>query len=176
MGGDGHILLRWMNEKFKLVDYEHRLIHKDLTSDGVQWGAGDEGVDASYTTTSVGSLEEAAKFTVDVGFTGTPKWVEVGLTIDLEASADNSAGKWKWTGSVDDSTYTDLFSLVTESDIDTSGTGSIERTRQGFAKLTIFTDTPIYIKLMVQCDTVGETVTAKVKSSSYVRIIQTSDN
>lgn len=173
MSGDGHVLLHWMNEKFKLVDYEHRLIYKDLTSDGVQWGAGDEGVDASYTTTSVGSLEEAAKFTIDVGFTGTPKWVEVGLTISLGASADNSAGKWKWQGSVDGITYSDLHSLVTESDIDIVAK---ERTRQGFAKLTIFTDTPIYIRLMVQCDTASQTVTAKVKSSSYVRIIQTSDN
>jgi len=151
----------------RLLKYEHRLLAKGkaLTADGVQWCAGDEGADDSYTTTSVGDLEEAFKMKIDPRVLGDPNWVEQGLTIGLKASADNSAGKWKWQGSINGTDWGDLFDLVTEADIDIAEFG---RTRQGFALLSVITKVPFWVRLMVQCDTSSQTVTARVKSSSYV--------
>ena len=119
---------------------------------------------AHLTATVTATLFEAFKQYINPKISGTPNWVEIGLTIRLKASADNSAGKWKWQGSVNGTDWSDLFDLVTESDVDIA---ELERTRQGFALLSIITAIPFYLKLLVQCDTSGQTVTARVKSSSY---------
>ena len=165
IGSSGGIRRKILNA-LTLIKYEHRVLArgKKLTGDGVQWCAGDEGANDSYTTTSVGTLEEAFKQYINPKVSGEPNWVEIGLTIGLKASADNSAGKWKWQGSVNGSDWEDLSDLVTEADIDIA---EFERTRQGFALLSIITAIPFYIRLMVQCDTAGQTVTTRAKSSSY---------
>ncbi|RLC91467.1 MAG: hypothetical protein DRI39_10315 [Chloroflexi bacterium] len=146
-------------------DFEDRLVGGHLTGDGVQYST-------AYTTQDVGSLEEAFSRTIDPGLAGDLLWLELGLTISLYASADNTAGKWKWQGRNKDGTWVDLHDLVTESDIDTQGTGAIERTRQGFAPVIEgLGQVPLELRLMVQCDTAGRTVTARVKSSSYARAV-----
>lgn len=149
----------------KIQDLEDRLVSGDLTDDGVQWSD-------AHTTESVGQLEEAFTKTIDPGVDGDLLWLELGLTIRLHASADNTAGKWKWQARNKDGTWTDIHSLVTESDIDTEGTGAIQRTRQGFANVSgNLSAVPFELRLMVQCDTADRTVTAKVKSSSYARAV-----
>lgn len=147
----------------KVQDFEDRLVSGDLTEDGVQWSE-------PYITQSVGELEEAFIKTTDPGVDGDLLWLEFGLTIHLHASADNTAGKWKWQARNKDGTWTDLHSLVTESDIDTEATGAIQATRQAFPSLgDNLNEVPFQTRLMVQCDTADRTVTVKVKSSSYVR-------
>ncbi|MFH1140907.1 MAG: hypothetical protein V1724_04390 [Chloroflexota bacterium] len=149
----------------KTQDFEDRLVSGALTSDGIQWGT-------AFTTTEVGVLQEAFIKTIDPGIDGDLLWLELGLTHKMYASADNSAGKWQWQARNKDGTWVDLHTIITEADIDTSGTGVIERTRQGFfTPATNIKQVPFDIRLMIQCDTATKTVSAQVKSSSYARAV-----
>ena len=149
----------------KVQDFEDRLVSGDLTSDGVQWST-------AFTTTQIGVLQQAFIKTINTGVDGDLLWLELGLTHKMYASLDNTAGKWKWQARNKDGTWVDLHSVVTEADIDTSGTGAIERTRQGFfTPAANINQVPFDIRLMIQCDTADRTVSAQVKSSSYARAV-----
>jgi hypothetical protein len=160
----------------KLQDYEHRLlaIGKALTTDGVQWGAGVEGADDNYTTLAgvQTEFETAFSLTVDPGTEGNILWIEIAATIGLASNNDNSTCKWKWQGRPVGGSWADLHDEVTEADIDIA---EKEMTRQGFALLSAIPTVPYQVRLLVMPTSDTDTITARVKSSSYARAIYNVD-
>ena len=147
------------------LDAELHPIAGSLTADGVQWGT-------AFTTTAVGELQEAWRWAFDPYakadyMEADLLLLEIAITLSLLASDAAVSGTWKLQYSQDGLTWTDLHTVVSESG--TLSTAAVERTRQGFASIASITKTPIYIRLMVSCETAEKTVTAAVKNSSYVR-------
>ena len=163
-----------INRMLKLQDYEHRLLArgKDLTADGVQWCAGTEGADASFTTasgTGDPGYETAFTMLIDPGVDGDLLWLECGLTIGLLSNADDSTCLWKWQIRNKGGTWTDLRAEVTEADIDIA---EKERTSQGYALLGAnISEVPFEIRLQIAPTSDNDTITGRVKSSSYVRAV-----
>jgi len=158
--------------RLKLIDYEHRLLAKgkDLTADGIQWCAGTEGADASFTSQAGVQAEYETAFTmlIDPGIDGTLLWLECGLTIGLLSNNDNSGCKWRWRIRPEGGAWADLRAEVTETDIDIA---EKERTSQGYAILANVGSVPFELKLELYSTTDTDTITARVKSSSYVRAV-----
>mgnify|MGYP001567555317 FL=1 len=161
IGNEGDIATR-----LKLVEFALKLlkIGKALVADGVQWGGGTEGVNASFTTITVGTSYEAFTVTIDPKIAGDLLELELGLTIGLLASALNTSGKWQWWGRPVGGTWAVICAEVVDTDIDTA---EEEFTRQGLGLLSAIATVPFELKLMCQSDTAGTTITVRVKSSSY---------
>lgn len=157
----------------RILDYTQPLIEGALTSDGKQWGAGENGNLASAVTVVVNTWYTLYHRQLNLWLPSGPLlWAELGLTIELSANADDSTGEWQWQGSNDDVTYVGLHPVETEADIDTTVTGAIERTMQGYPRLyDDFSQMPFHLRLRVRCTSAGDTVTARVKSSSYARAL-----
>lgn len=145
-----------------LIDYEDRLVTSALTSDGIQWSP-------EVDTTTINTDVTILSVTTNPESGGSIAWVEFGLTSALKAVSSGTADLiWKWQARNKDGTWVDLHSAVTEANI---GTTYIERTRQGYFTLeTNFNTVPFDIRLILQCDEANEG-RAKVKNSSYVKVI-----
>ena len=143
-------------------DFEDRLISGDLTSDGVQY--------SDEVTTSDADVDiDVLTKVVDPGLEGYILWVEFGLTAEFKAVSSATADLiWKWQARNKDGTWVDLHAAVTETDI---GTNYVSRTRSGyFTPVTNFQKVPFEVRLILQCNEASEG-RAKVKNSSYVRVI-----
>ena len=150
-------------EALNLIDFEDRLVAADLTSDGVQWSS-------EYTTTG-NEYEEAFKKTVDpAGIFGEILWVEFGLTCAIKSSGATEGVAFKWQARNKDGTWVDLHPEVTRS---ADASAYAEYTRQGFFKTVAnFNKVPCDVRLVIKSTTAGgENAIARVKSSSYVRVV-----
>ena len=143
-------------------DFEDRLVSGALTEDGIQYSA-------EVTTGDADIDVDVLSKVVDPGLEGDILWVEFGLTVEFKAVSSGTADLiWKWQARNKNGTWVDLHSAVTETDI---GTTYKSRTRSGyFTPVANFQEVPFEIRLILQCNeaTQGR---AKVKSSSYVRVI-----
>lgn len=133
-----------------------------LTSDGIQW--------SSEVATSDDELTEVEKVTVELPNKAAEIYqVELGLTMAYKSSGATKDVKFKWQARNKDGTWVDLHDLVT---IDNPGTSYIEDTRSGyFASEGNFNQVPFDVRLVIQREDSGENATAKVKNSSYIRIL-----
>ncbi len=158
----------------KVIDYTQPLIDGDLAADGIQWGAGNDGLLGSVTTITVNTWYEAFLKQINPHLPrgGVLLWAELGLTAEFSSNNDNSTGEWYWQISNDGVTWSNLHAVVTETDIDTAATGAIQRTRSGYPRqYPAFDNTPFWVRLMMQCTSVNDTVTARIKNSSYIRMV-----
>ncbi len=144
------------------TDFEDRLVSGELTADGIQYSdevtTGDADVD----------VDVLAKL-IDPVLEGRIILVEFGLTAEFKAVSSATADLiWKWQARNKDGTWVDLHPAVTETDI---GTTYVSRTRSGyFTPETNFQNVPFEVRLILQCNEANEG-RAKVKNSSYVRVV-----
>ncbi len=133
-----------------------------LTADGVQWSG-------EVTTTTAGSDVEVECVTIKPPALGELIEVEFGLTAAFRAVSSATADlTYKWQARNKGGTWVDLHSAVTKADI---GTTYIEETRSGRCALTgDFYSLPFEVRLVIQCDEANEG-RARVKNSSYVRVV-----
>jgi hypothetical protein len=145
-----------------LVEYIHRLFGSSLTSDGIQWS---NEVDTGAPDVDVVVLET----TCEPGIDGALLLLEFGVTAAFKAVSSGTADvKWKWQVRNKDGTWVDLHDYVTETNI---GTNYVERTRSGyFEPTTNITEVPFDVRLVMQCNEANEG-RAKVKNSSYVKVV-----
>jgi hypothetical protein len=150
------------NTLLRLIDYTHRLVSGDLTSDGIQWST-------EVTTGAANVNVDVLSATIDPKVNGTILLVEFGLTAAFKAVSSATADLiWKWQARNKDGTWVDLHTAVTETN---PGTTYLERTMAGyFAIVSDFQEVPFDVRLVLQCNEANEG-RAKVKNSSYVRVI-----
>jgi len=149
-----------------LVEYIGRMVGGPLTSDGIQFS--DE-VTTGAPDTDVVVLSKL----IDPGINGTILLLEFGLTAAFKAVSSATADlKYKWQVRNKDGTWVDLHDYVTKTDI---GTTYVEETRSGyFFPTTNITLVPFEVRLILQCNEANEG-RAKVKNSSYIRVIYRAD-
>lgn len=145
-----------------IIDFEERLISGSLEPDGVQYS--DE-VDTTVVDTDVVVFETSVETETD----GAIQWVEFGLTAAFRAVSSITADvRWRWQAKEAGGDWVDLNTEVLESDI---GLSFIERTRQGYFSLSSnFSRVPFDVRLLLRCNEANEG-RAKVKNSSYVRVV-----
>ena len=95
--------------------------------------------------------------------------MEFGLTAAFRAVSSATADlTYKWQVRNQGGTWVDLHSAVTKTDI---GTTYVEETRSGRVQsVTNFDSLPFEVRLVIQCNEANEG-RAKIKSSSYVRVV-----
>ena len=146
-----------------VIEHTERPFAKgDLTSDGVQWS--DE-----KDTTTAGVDVEVESVTIKPPALGAMIEVEFGLTAAFRAVSSATADlTYKWQARNEGGTWVDLHSAVTKTDI---GTAYVEETSSGRFKLVEnFDSLPFEVRLLIQCNEADEG-RAKVKNSSYVKVI-----
>ena len=141
---------------------EYPLAKGDLTSNGVQWSS-------EVDTTTADTDVEIESVTIHPPSLGSLLEVEFGLTAAFRAVSSATADLiYKWQVRNVGGTWVDLHSAVTKTNI---GTTYVEETRSGrFAMTANFDSLPFEVRLVIQCNEANEG-RAKVKSSSYVRVI-----
>jgi len=133
----------------------------DLTSDGIQWSAEADTVEAD-TDTAVETV------TIKPPALGGLIEVEFGLTAAFRAVSSATADiTLKWQARNQGGDWVDLHQPVTRADI---GTAYVEDSRSGrVAFAEGFDSLPFDLRLVMRCDEAGQG-RAKVKNSSYVRV------
>ncbi|MFH1650891.1 MAG: hypothetical protein ABID87_02135 [Chloroflexota bacterium] len=134
----------------------------NLTADGVQWSA-------EVDTTTADTDVAVAGVTIQPPALGALLEVEFGLTAAFRAVSSGTADvTYKWQARNLGGTWVDLHTAVTKTNI---GTTYVEETRSGrFPLAANFNSLPFEVRLVVQCNEANEG-RAKVKNSSYIRII-----
>lgn len=148
-----------------LADYEDRLVNDQLLSaDGVQWSA------EHTTTTDI--YEQAFTKVIDPDLDSEADgvlWLEFGLTCAVKSSGATEDVLFKWQAKNSGGTWTDLHAEVTYA---ADASLYAEYTMQGFFRHADVDQVPLEVQLLVKSSGAGgETATAKVKSSSYVRVV-----
>ena len=144
---------------------EHPFAKGNLTSDGIQWCA-----ERSTTTANVDvSVESIAPIITPLP--GLIIEVEFGLTAAFRAVSTATADIiYQWQARNEGETWVNLHAAVTKTNI---GTTYVEETYSGrFATAINFYRVPFEIRLIIQCNEANEG-RAKIKNSSYVRVIYT---
>ncbi len=141
---------------------EYPFAKGNLTSDGIQWSA-------EVDTTTADTDVEVESVTIRPPALGGMIEVEFGLTASFRAVSSATADlTYKWQARNKGGTWVDLHSAVTRTDI---GTTCVEETRSGrFETVANFDSLPFEVRLIIQCNEANEG-RAKVKNSSYVRVI-----
>ncbi len=141
---------------------EYPFAKGDLTADGIQWSAEKD-------TTTADTDVEVESVTIKPPALGAMIEVEFGLTAAFRAVSSATADLiYKWQARNKGGTWVDLHSAVTKTDI---GTTYVEETRSGrFKPVANFDSVPFEVKLIIQCNEANEG-RAKIKNSSYVRVI-----
>jgi len=141
---------------------EYPFAKGNLTSDGVQWSG-------EVDTTTVDTDVEVESVVINTPALGAMIEVEFGLTAGFRAVSSATADlTYKWQARNKGGTWVDLHSAVTKTDI---GTTYVEETRSGRFKLVDnFDSLPFEVRLIIQCNEANEG-RAKVKNSSYVRVV-----
>ncbi len=144
------------------TDFEDRLVSGALTEDGIQYSS-------EVTTGAADTDVTVLSKLINPVLEGKILVVEFGLTAEFKAVSSGTADLiWKWQARNKDGTWVDLHSAVTETDI---GTTYESRTRSGyFTPEANFQSVPFEVRLILRCSELNEG-RARVKSSSYVRII-----
>lgn len=145
-----------------VIDFEERLVASSLEADGVQYS-----VEVDTTTADVDTV--SFEKTIETETDGAMQWVEFGLTAAFRAVSSVTAEVyWKWQGKESGGDWVDLHDEVTETDI---GVSYVERTRQGYFPVTsAFGRVPFDVRLLVRSNELDEG-RAKVKNSSYIRVV-----
>ena len=154
------ILPRYIPE-LKLIDFEERLVSGDLTADGVQYSS-------EVTSGGADAWTDALSKIIDPDIDGDLLWAELGLTAEFQQLNGTTTLTWQWQARNKDGTWVDLHTEVTESA--NTITSYTARTRQGFNKKTNFDAVPCEVKLRFKTSEANQGK-AKVKSSSYVRVV-----
>jgi len=148
-----------------IQDYEDRLVNDQvLTDDGVQW--------STEHTTSTDIYETAFTKVIDPGVNSAADgilWMEFGLTCAVKSSSTAESVLFKWQAKNSGGTWTDLHTEVTYA---ADASSYAEYTRQGYFKHANVDQVPLEVQLLVKSGSAGgENALAKVKSSSYVRVV-----
>ncbi|HUV76188.1 MAG TPA: hypothetical protein VMW00_06050 [Dehalococcoidales bacterium] len=141
---------------------EYPFARGDLTSDGIQWSA-------EVDTTTADTDVEVECVTISPPPLGAMIELEFGLTAAFRAVSSATADLiYKWQARNKGGTWVDLHSAVTKTDV---GTTYVEESRSGrFKPVANFDSLPFEVRLVIQCNEANEG-RAKVKNSSYVRVI-----
>jgi hypothetical protein len=155
-----------LTPKGVIYDVELPLVTGLLTADGVQYST-------AVDTTTANIDVDVLNVTIDPLVLGsnTLITIEFGLTAEFRAVSTITADLiWKWQARNNEGIWVDLHGAVTETDI---GIGYLSRTRQGkFLVQANLNQAKIDIRLLLQSNELNEG-SAKVNSSSYVRLIYT---
>lgn len=147
------------------TDYEDRLVTGDLTADGVQWSP-------EITSGGANVLTDVFTRLIDPALQGRILLVEFGLTAwfrQIGATGNPTNLRWQWQVRNPGGTWVNLHPEVTEpsSEADTT----YERTRSGFATVVAdFNNVPFELRLQFRTSVAGAG-RARVKNSSYVRVV-----
>ena len=127
---------------------EYPFAKGDLTSDGIQWSA-------EVDTTTADTDVEVESVTIKPPALGGMIEVEFGLTAAFRAVSSSTADLiYKWQARNKGSTWVDLHSAVTKTDI---GTTYVEETRSGrFKTVANFDSLPFEVRLIIQCNEAKE--------------------
>ena len=141
---------------------EYPFARGDLTLDGIQWSA-------EVDTTTADTDVEVECVTISPPPLGAMIELEFGLTAAFRAVSSATADLiYKWQARNKGGTWVDLHSAVTKTDV---GATYVEESRSGrFKPVANFDSLPFEVRLVIQCNEANEG-RAKVKNSSYVRVI-----
>jgi len=133
----------------------------NLTIDGIQWST-------EMDTTTVDTDVAVETVTIQPPALGEVLEVEFGLTTAFRAVSTATADvTYQWQARNEGGSWVNLHTAITKADI---GTSYDEETISGRVALgDDFNALPFDVRLVIQCDEVGEG-RAKVKNSSYVRV------
>ena len=136
----------------------------ELSSDGVQYSP-------EVDTTTANTNVEVLKFTVaPIGTKRKIIWAYANLEAEFRAVTSGTADIiWKWQArNLGASTWQDLHSAVTETDI---GTSYVSRVRKGYINLQSDLDSvPFEVRLIMQCNEANEG-RARVRNTTFVRVV-----
>jgi len=142
----------------------YRPVSGDLTDDGVQWSSSVTTVDADTDYyENLGTYEPERSGKIDGK--ETDGILELAFTIGLKSSAGTPNAKYKIQARNKGGTWVDLFAIQTEA----VSTAEEEHTWSGyFPTVANFNAIPFDLRLVVQSNSATNTVTGRVKNSSYV--------
>jgi hypothetical protein len=140
---------------------EHPFGRGSLTGDGVQWSA-------EHTTTG-DDYEEVEGVTISPPALGEVLEYEFGLTCAVKSGGATEDALFKWQARNKGGTWVDLHDEVTYS---ADASAYKEHTLSGrFAPVENFNAIPFEVRLLVKSGGAGgESVSAKTKGSSYVKV------
>jgi hypothetical protein len=141
---------------------EYPFAKGDLTPDGIQWS-----VEQDTATADVDI--EVESVVIKPPALGALLEIEFGLTAAFRSVASATADiSYKWQARNKGGSWVDLHEFVIKEDI---GTSYVEETRSGRVKpVDNFDSLPFEVRLVIQCNEADEG-RAKVKNSSYVRVV-----
>jgi len=146
----------------ELQDFEDRLVTGDLTADGVQYSP-------EVTSGAINTWTDAPSKLVEPGIRGEIIRLEIGLTAEFIQLNTTTTLTWQWQIRNKNGTWVDLHPAVEEAA--NTITSYTARTRQGFASLGANLNVvPFEVKLRFQTSEANQGK-ARVKSSSYARVI-----
>ena len=145
-----------------LEHIEHPFGKGALTADGVQYGA-----ETTISSTAFAVVPAAATITLPAG--ATVAEFEFGLTGNIFAADTATTGRYKWQGSDDNAAWEDLIAAQS-----TAATAATDFSIAGrFAPTGNFlgASNPFYVRMVAAQSTGAGNITAKVKSSSYIKVV-----